>query len=200
MAPMPWRRSRPTIRKRWLPRSASRRFAPRRRGSPTSCRSGANAAYCARRYANCSAWRPRPSPCWRCRRGRRSARFCSMWRAARCALPASRPARPGRSATIPSSRCCALPRMLACSAACARPPVPKKSSRSSRRSILAPPRRLPACSNRSLPSPASAAASRLGSRARSSASRPNLPASTGCIRMPPSGSTCSKCVMTAVSP
>ena len=56
--------------------------------------------------------------------------------------PASRPARPARSATIPSGRRCASPRTPACNAGCARRPARRRSSRSRRSSISAPrPRR-----------------------------------------------------------
>ena len=57
---------------------------------------------------------------------RRSARSRSMSKAARCACPASPPARPARCRTIPSGRCCASPRMPACNAGSARRPVRKR--------------------------------------------------------------------------
>ena len=62
----------------------------------------------------------------RCPPARRSAPSRSTSKAARCACPASPPARPARCRTIPSGRSCASPKMRACNAACARRPVRKR--------------------------------------------------------------------------
>ena len=62
--------------------------------------------------------------------GRRAVRHGRgrMSKAARCASPACRPARPARFRTIPSGRCCASPKMPACNAGFARRPARRRSS------------------------------------------------------------------------